>query len=200
MAGLTPNERLSMLLSCYLDGELTPAELAEVVVALEHDLDAIAEFRSLRETRNALRTLPTPRMPMYLLPAGHLGAELSAYLDGELATGELPRINAHLDDCSECRGELADLDRSRTAVRSLPGLEPPDFLELARESKEARRKARWPGLAAAATGIAAVAIAFSVGIGIGGQDSVAVDVADLETRHGAVVSGSPSAGVRTAGP
>lgn len=200
MAGMTPDERLSMLMSCYLDGELNPGELAEVVEALEHNLDAIAEFRRLREARNALRTLPTPRMPMYLLPTGHLGAELSAYLDGELTTGELPRINAHLDDCSECRAELADLDRSRTAVRSLPGLEPPDFLELAREAREARQRARWPGLAAAATGVAAVAIAFAVGVGVGGQDPVTVDVADLETRHGAVVSGSPAVGVRVVGP
>lgn len=199
MAGMT-DERLSMLLSCYLDGELTKDELAEVVDVLEHDLGAIAEFRRLREARNALRMLPTPRMPMYLLPAGHLGPELSAYLDGELATGELPRISGHLDACAECRAELADLDRSRTAVRSLPGLEPPDFLALAREAREARTRARWPAVAAAVTGVAAVAIAFSVGIGIGDGGVVAVDVADLEARHGAVVSGNSVTGIRTSSP
>jgi anti-sigma factor RsiW len=49
---------LSMLLSCYLDGELTKDELREVVDALETDLDAIAEFRRLKESRTDARRSP----------------------------------------------------------------------------------------------------------------------------------------------
>ena len=45
MAATTPNEELmSGLLSCYLDGELSVEELSAVVVMLERDVDAIAEF------------------------------------------------------------------------------------------------------------------------------------------------------------
>ena len=122
------SEHISILLSCYLDGALTPSELDEVVVALEADETAIAEFRRLQEVRRTMRLLPLLDVPTYLLPGDHLGEQLSAYLDGELATLEMPVVSAHLDTCSECRRDLAELDKSRIAVRALPGLEPPAFL------------------------------------------------------------------------
>ena len=58
MAGMNDMTELSVLLSSYLDGELTPDELTVVVDALETDLDAIAEFRRLfggRLTRRRAR-------------------------------------------------------------------------------------------------------------------------------------------------
>jgi len=188
MASVTPSDdRSSMLLSCYLDGELEPMELEEVVVLLENDLDAIAEFRRLQAARRSLRMLPTLTMPLELMPGGHLGEELSAYLDGELTTQEMPEVVAHLSGCSDCRAELGDLDRSRTAVRSLPGLETPVFLEVKRaERDQKRRRLVWPA-AAAASGVAAAALAVTVGFG-GGAEPTAIDVADLQTRHAAVAS------------
>jgi anti-sigma factor RsiW len=188
MAGvMSSDDRTSMLLSCYLDGELAPAELDEVVVLLEGDLDAIAEFRRLQAVRRAVRTLPTLQVPLSLIPGGHLGEELSAYLDGELNTAEMPNVVTHLSTCSDCRAELADLDRSRTAVRALPGLETPVFLEVKRTEREQRRRRMvWPA-AAAAGGVAAAALAFTIGFG-GGAEPVAIDVADLQTRHAAVAS------------
>lgn len=187
MARMTPNGvPVSVLLSCYLDGELSHGELAEVVAILETDVDAVAEFRRLKEARAALRTLPSISMPPSLLPGSHPGEELSAYLDGELATMEMPVIMEHLASCADCRDELADLDRSRTAVRALPGVEPPAFLEF-RQTTAPHRRRIWPA-AAAVGGIAAAALAFSLSASSAGSEPVSIDVADLQTRHAAVAS------------
>ena len=184
---MPPDDRMSMLLSCYLDGELTTEELAEVVAALESDLDAIAEFRRLQAARRAVRTLPTLKVPLDLLPGGHLTEELSAYLDGELTTMELPMVVDHLDSCPDCRAELADLDRSRTAVRALPGLEIPTFLDVERAVRERRRRRlAWPAVAAG--GVAAAALAFTIGFSGSDGEPVLVDVTDLEARHTAIAS------------
>ncbi|MCZ7532186.1 MAG: zf-HC2 domain-containing protein [Acidimicrobiia bacterium] len=187
MASMTPDrEHISMLLSCYLDGELTPTELDEVVEALESDLDVIAEFRSLKEIRSELRTLPVLHMPLALLPGGHLGEQLSAYLDGELITVEMPIVTTHLDSCPDCRRELAELDRSRTAVRALPGVEPPIFLAPKIEEKKTRRGLRTA--AALAVGAVAVTLVFAVTpLGDSHQPS-AVSIIDLESRHTARAS------------
>jgi anti-sigma factor RsiW len=177
---------LSMLLSCYLDGELTKDELGEVVDALETDLDAIAEFRRLKESRRAMRTLPTLNVPLHLLPGGHLSEQLSAYLDGELVTAEMPAVASHIDSCSECRRELAELDRSRTAVRALPGVEPPAFLEPRREAKKRRLGVRTA--VAVAAGVAAVSLAFAAAPFDSGDGGQTISIVDLESRHTARAS------------
>lgn len=200
MAGVTPEpDRTSVLLSCYLDGELTQEELAEVVVALETDLDAIAEFRRLQAYRRAVRSLPILNAPADLLPWGHLGEELSAYLDGELAADEIPIVVGHLLSCDECRSELAELDRARTAVRALPGVDPPAFLGVYRADKESSNRRVWPA-AAVAGGVAALALVFTLNAA-SDPEPVAIDLADLETRHAAVAS-SPSipTGVQVSNP
>lgn len=187
MAGVSPiPERLSILLSCYLDGELRDGELEEVVAALETDTDAVAEFRRLQVARRSVRTLPLLRPPAHTLPGAHLTEELSAYLDGELSTLELPDVITHLRTCDECRTELAELDRSRTAVRALPGIEPPTFLEQERALHEERHRRIWPA-AMVAGGIAAVALAFAI-TATGGTEPTSIDLADLESRHTAVAS------------
>jgi anti-sigma factor RsiW len=183
MAGVTNvPERVSMLLSCYLDGELTRDELTEVVEALESSLDAIAEFRRLKDARRTLRTLPTLHVPLNLIPGGHLGEQLSAYLDGELVTAEIPVVSSHLDGCPDCRRELGELDKSRTAVRALPGVEPPEFLSVRAEQKKSRRGIRTA--AAVAVGAAAVSLAFAVTpLGNSDDPSAQVSIIELESRH-----------------
>lgn len=57
----------------------------------------------------------------------HLGEFLSAHLDGELTPGEILTVNAHLDGCDMCQGELTDLHHARGALRGLPILEAPSF-------------------------------------------------------------------------
>lgn len=200
MAGVTPEpDRTFVLLSCYLDGELTQEELAEVVVALETDLDAIAEFRSLQAYRRAVRSLPILHAPGDLVPGGHLGEELSAYLDGELIAAEIPNVVGHLRSCDECRSELAEFDRARTAVRALPGVDPPAFLDVYRADKERARRRVWPA-AAVAGGVAALALAFTLNAATD-ADPVAIDLADLESRHAAVASApSMPTGVQVSNP
>lgn len=180
------NERLSMLLSCYLDGALLPGEIDEVVAALDSDLDAIAEFRHIKEARRAVRLLPMLEVPLFLMPGGHLGEQLSAFLDGELTTGEVPVITDHLRTCTDCRHELADLDKSRIAVRSLPGLEPPAFLSIKREVASSRKS--WRTAAVVATGVAAVTIAFALGPFSSSTSPASVTITDLDARHAAVAS------------
>ncbi|VAV99998.1 hypothetical protein MNBD_ACTINO02-2076 [hydrothermal vent metagenome] len=111
------------LLSAYLDGELTRDELHVVVEHLDSCLECIAEFHELRDARTMLRTLPRLEVPDRALPDIHYGAELSAYLDGELPTGEQPVVFAHMALCEKCRNELYELDAARTAVRALPRLD-----------------------------------------------------------------------------
>lgn len=188
MAGVNYNkEHLSILMSCYLDGALTPEELDEVVHVLDNDLAAIAEFRSLKAARRAVRVLPMLEAPVHLLPTGHLDEELSAFLDGELGTAEIPAVTSHIEGCGECRMMLADLDRSRIAVRALPGVEPPEFLEVHRQAKVEPRR-RTPTIIALATGVAAVLLAFTVGpLGSGGENPT-ISITDLDARHAAVAS------------
>ncbi|GBE25246.1 hypothetical protein BMS3Bbin02_01531 [bacterium BMS3Bbin02] len=123
MASVTHACAVGELLSAYLDGELSRDELDTVVSHLDTCLDCIAEFHELRQARTMLRTLPRLEVPDRALPDIHYGAELSAYLDGELPTGEQPVVFAHMALCDRCRNELYELDAARTAVRSLPRLE-----------------------------------------------------------------------------
>ena len=188
MAGVKRDQkRLSILMSCYLDGMLTPEELDEVVHVLDADLEAIAEFRRLKEARRAVRIMPMLEVPVRLLPTGHLDEELSAFLDGELGTAEIPAVTSHLETCGECRMILADLDRSRIAVRALPGVESPEFLDVHRQAK-AESKRRTPAIIAFVTGVAAVLLAFTLGpLGPGG-DQPTISITDLDARHAAVAS------------
>ncbi|MCB1246654.1 MAG: zf-HC2 domain-containing protein [Acidimicrobiia bacterium] len=185
-------ERTTELLSAYLDGELTKPELREVVDILEHDRAAIAAFRAIQATRRAVRTLPTLDPPRHLIPGGHLGDQLSAYVDGELATAEIPVVSAHLDTCSDCRHELADIDRSRTAVRALPGVEPPEFLTPRVEDHDTvvpfRRRRSTRTAVAIAAGAAAVSLVVAL-TPIGGSDTpAAVSITELGSRHDARAS------------
>lgn len=194
MAGVTSvSNDLSMLLSCFLDGALSPEELEVVVVALENDEMAIAEFRRLQQARKTIRLLPLLDVPRYLLPVGHLGAQLSAYLDGELATLELPVLTSHLGSCADCRHELAELDRSRTAVRALPGIEPPEFLDVHRAERTGHGH-RLRTAAVIVSGAAAVMLAFTVGPFSGGPEPASISINDLQSRHTAIAS-VPSSGV-----
>ena len=183
----TDQVRLSILLSCYLDGVLTDEELGEVVRVLDTDLEAIAEFHKLKEARRAVRLMPMLEVPSHLLPRTHLDEELSAFLDGELSTQETPVVSAHLESCGECRMVLADLDRSRIAIRSLPGVESPVFLDVHRGTTTAARR-RIPAIVALATGVAAVVIAFTIGPFASGGEQPTISIADLNARHAAVAS------------
>lgn len=51
--------------------------------------------------------------------------DLCGYLDGELTPEESKNIKKHLEECPDCRRELANLRESRRLVRSLKPVQPP---------------------------------------------------------------------------
>lgn len=50
----------------------------------------------------------------------HVSADLSAYLDQELAPAERARVSAHLEGCGRCAAQLADLRATATLMSALP--------------------------------------------------------------------------------
>jgi anti-sigma factor RsiW len=170
------------LFSAYLDGELLAGELDRVARHLGVCLDCVAEFRALRDIRAAVRTMPLLEIPERLLPQSHHGAELSAFLDGELATGEQLVLQAHMAECTECRAELHDLDAARTAVRSLLRLEPPEFLLAHPKATQDRRAPRRWQVATVAASAAAV-IAIGAGVLRSPAPEPVVELDSLADRH-----------------
>lgn len=80
----------------------------------------------------------------------HLDDELSALLDGELHGAEHDDAVAHLRQCAFCTSELAAVERTRSLVRALPMVDPPNALAPRREQKQAPRGTGWIAAAAAA--------------------------------------------------
>ena len=183
-----PGER-GELFSAYLDGEVTRDEIAIVGDTLDGDETAVSEFHALREVRIRLRLMPELEVPAYLLPDGHLGDRLSAYLDGELITIEQHRVSKHLVECPECRAELQELDRARTAVRSLPGVG--SGITAGTPVVTVRKRHR-AGLIAGTIGAAAAAAVLVLGISTGGRDQPVVTLDDLAARHVARASAEPA--------
>jgi len=170
------------LVSSYLDGQLQPGELDIVVDHLGECRDCIAEFHQLKEIRAALRTLPNLEIPERLLPDTHPGEQLSAYLDGQLDTGEHDFVLSHIDFCTDCRLELHELDAARTAIRSLPGLEPPEFLTVHRQRIERERWTR-RRVATAGIGVAAAAAIVFATFGPSAQPSGNLDIDPFFDQH-----------------
>lgn len=94
----------------------------------------------------------------------HVQSQLSLYVDGQLDAAERAAVAAHLEGCDACRGVARDLERVRSAARSLGPMTPPDhvWLEVAgqihlstgrkTDRPAAPRRAalrQWIGLAAA---------------------------------------------------
>ena len=175
------------LVSAYLDGQLYPGELDTVVEHLNDCAECIAEFHALREVRAAVRTLPVLEIPERLLPDTHAGEQLSAYLDGQLTTAEHGNVLAHLEFCTDCRLELHELDAARTAVRSLPGLEPPEFLAVHRDRSAHERGSR-RRVVAAGVGIAAAAALFFATFGPSSSPVGDLDMNPYLDQHQARVS------------
>ncbi len=78
-------DHLEELLSCYLDGEVTPEERGWVEVLLRSNPEARRRLEELRWVREVLRALPTRPLPEDLVPAILHRAEA-------LQGGWIPRI------------------------------------------------------------------------------------------------------------
>jgi anti-sigma factor RsiW len=53
---------------------------------------------------------------------------LSAYLDNAVSAAEKAEIERHLAECGNCRGALADLERTVAHLKDVPEVEPPPWL------------------------------------------------------------------------
>lgn len=168
------------LLSAYLDGELRDGELDLVVTHLNECLECIAEFHDLKEARAAVRMMPMLQVPDSVMPAAHYGPELSAFLDGELTADEQAMIVTHLQTCTDCLLELQDLDAARTAVRSMPGVEPVEPIVARLPVRHQGTSLKRLGIAAAAA-IAAVLIA--INMAASGPAPIPVDLDQFADQH-----------------
>jgi hypothetical protein len=69
---------------------------------------------------------------MSVTVSSHATAELlSAYLDEELVEPELERLEAHLEECTECHGRLEGLRKVVASLRRIERPDPPSELEKA---------------------------------------------------------------------
>jgi len=193
MAPVSPEPDRLSILSAYLDGELRDGELEVVVGLLGVEPDAAVEFRMVRDAKRVLRALPELDPPEGLLDAAHYGDRLSAYLDGELPTSEATVIVHHLTTCRVCREELYELDRSRVAVRALPGIEAPPFLveETAPRREPPRRRHRPAARPIAAATVGLIAVLALLSLLRSPTPAPTVTLTDLGTRHVARVSVEP---------
>lgn len=117
------------LLSAWLDGELTPAEATEVATHVDGCAACGAERDQVEASRMAVRSLPSLEAPAGVLrasPSVHVGDLISGRLDGEVEVDLRPGIDAHLAACPACAAEHDEVAWSRTALRALPTLDPPE--------------------------------------------------------------------------
>jgi hypothetical protein len=99
---------------------------------------------------------------------------LADFVDGTLDEDDLAGVQAHLEACGSCRGEVADAAAGAEAARSLPLEEPPP--DLHRRVVEGGRGRgappwyRWAGAGAAAVVVLAIAVALP-NVGGGARDT-----------------------------
>lgn len=121
----------------------------------------------------------------------HPSESISAYLDGELHGSELTELVDHLGSCGRCSADLEEMQRVRTAIRSLPVLElPPGVVPEADPVVVPlrRNKGLWAGVAAA---VVALVIAVAA---IVTPEPGSLTIDELNSRFGARASLDPAFG------
>lgn len=119
----------------------------------------------------------------------HPSELISAYLDGELHGSELRSLLDHLGGCGRCSAELEDMQRVRSAVRSLPVLELPEGIVPEADAEVVpihRNRGLWVGAAAA---VVALVIAVAALVTPAPEP---VSIEDLTSRFGARASLDPA--------
>jgi hypothetical protein len=132
---------------------------------------------------------------------------LSALLDGQLGGAEAEAVHAHLVACADCSAELEAVRATRTALRSLPAVEPPagffegllagglpgEVPDVATPSPVVALRSRRAALGNVA---AAVAAGLLLVVSLGGNQATAVapEVASNVERHAASISAASLGG------
>lgn len=102
-------------------------------------------------------------MPDSVPGKGHLGDELSAWLDGESAEPE--RVEAHLAACPQCAERRRELEAIRAGLMSLPGPRLDEHFSArvtARIRRETSSRRYWPAFSGALAAAAALVVVASV--------------------------------------
>lgn len=115
----------------------------------------------------------------------------AAYVLGALDPDEIRRFEAHLEQCEQCRYEVADLAAIPAMLARIEAPDrsvPPDAVRaraMERIEKErsslVRSRRRWQWLAAAAALFAVVAAVVFVGVELGGSEPAAATALVVET-------------------
>ena len=121
----------------------------------------------------------------------HPAEMISAYLDGELSTSEVAQLVGHLGSCGKCASEMLELQRVRSAVRSLPVLELPPGLIPEADGELIPLHRNRGFLVGAAAAVAAVVIAIAA---MFSPSAATVSVEELNSRYGARASLDPAFG------
>jgi anti-sigma factor ChrR (cupin superfamily) len=118
---------------------------------------------------------------------------LNEYLDRELESRELRRIESHLSQCGECRKAVDDLSEIVRAAGELPPVEPPEriweSIASALQGRGAPSRASWwraslsPALAAAAAVVLAVSLWLALGTEQGEVPADQAALAAMVTRE-----------------
>ncbi len=112
---------------------------------------------------------------------------LNAYLDGELTPEELARVERDLAASADLRRDLAELEATRSLLRSLPAVEPSRPITLPSTVPTPGRRPRRLGMAVA--GVAAVwLVIMTIGVSLGSLP-VVPDVEQLAVQHAAAEEG-----------
>lgn len=119
----------------------------------------------------------------------HPSELISAYLDGELHGSELRSLLDHLSGCGKCSAEMEDVQRVRSAIRSLPVLELPEGVIPEADAEVVpihRNRGIWVGAAAAVLALV-IAVAALVT-----PPPEPVSLEDLASRFGARATLDPA--------
>jgi len=119
----------------------------------------------------------------------HPSELISAYLDGELHGAELKSLLDHLAGCGRCSVDLEELQRVRSAIRSLPVLELPEGVVPEADADVVpihRNRGLWVGAAAA---VVALVIAVAALVTPAPEP---VSLEDLTSRFGARATLDPA--------
>ncbi len=122
----------------------------------------------------------------------HPGDLLSAYVDSQLPPADRLSVESHVEECGDCRDELASITSARQSLRDLPLLEPlAGSLRLPAEVVELRPGHRRVLVAAAAT----VAMVVGIGFGVDGNQTVPLQLDAVVEQHVARASVDPGLNV-----
>lgn len=92
---------------------------------------------------------------------------LSAWLDGELSSDEISSLEAHLDNCADCRAYTDKLRRLNADVASMPSVRPDPNLSRRAKNVIAEERAREVAQLSVWTKVPVTALILITALGLG---------------------------------